>query len=92
MLKLEEKKLHKVCNGETLEKIAETYRLPLRAIVRANGLTSEIQAGQILVLPARIGDVYTAQAGDGKSLLCGSKENYESKNGKILYPGLKVWL
>ncbi len=86
------KKFHKVAEGETLNKIAETYRLPVREIVQANGLVRETQAGEILFLPERKGDLYTAQAGDNKALLCGSKENYEEKNGKLLYPGLKVWL
>lgn len=92
MLKLAKKKFHKVAPMETLEKIAETYRLPVRELIKANGLKREVQAGEILLLPERKGDLYTAQAGDNKELLCGSKEKYEEKNGKILYPGLKVWL
>ncbi len=92
MLKLEYKKLHKVVSGETLEKIAKTYNLPVRAIVKENGLKREVWTGQVLILPFSQGDLYTAQAGDSKDLLCGSKENYEKKNGKILYPTLKVWL
>ena len=92
MLKIEYKKLHKVSNGETLEKIALVYRLPVRDIVKENRLSGEVWVGQVLVLPDRQGDLYTVQAGDSKSLLCGSKENYEKKNGKSLYPGLKVWL
>ena len=89
---MEYKKLHKVASGETLEKIAKTYRLPVRAIVKENGLKSEVWTGQVLILPLSQGDLYTAQAGDSKALLCGSKENYEKKNGKILYPTLKIWL
>ncbi|MBE5753620.1 MAG: LysM peptidoglycan-binding domain-containing protein [Clostridiales bacterium] len=92
MLKLEYKKLHKVTSGETVEKIAKTYRLPVRAIVKENDLKSEVWSGQVLILPSPQGDLYTVQAGDSKALLCGSKENYEKKNGKILYPTLKVWL
>ena len=92
MLKLEYKKLHKVVEGETLEKISQNYRIPVRAIVGENELKKEVWAGQVLVLPPVQGNLYTAQAGDSKSLLCGSKENYEQKNGKLLYPTLKVWL
>jgi LysM repeat protein len=92
MLKQEYKKLHKVIESETLEKIAQNYRIPIRAIVRENNLKREVWAGQVLVLPAFQGNLYTAQAGDSKELLCGSKENYEKKNGKLLYPTLKVWL
>ena len=32
----------------------------------------------------------SAQAGDSKALLCGSKENYEKKNGKILFEELNL--
>ncbi len=93
MLKLREKKLHRVLAGQTLEQIALTYRLPVRLLVKENRLTCEAYEGQILVLPERKGDLYTVQAGDGKKLLCGSEENYERKNGtKILYPEMKVWI
>lgn len=92
MLELKRKKLHKVAQGETLALLAETYRLPIRDIVLENGLTEEIWVGQVLVLPNRKGNLYTAQAGDSKTLLCGSKENYECLNGERLYPTQKVWI
>ena len=93
MLKLREKKLHRVAAGQTLEKIAEIYKIPVRLLVKENGLTKEVYSGQILILPERTGNLYTVQAGDGKKLLCGSEENYEKRNGsKILYPELKVWI
>lgn len=92
MLELRRKKLHKVSDGETLESIAETYRLPVRDIAVENGLAQSIWVGQVLVLPERKGNLYTVQAGDSKPLLCGSKESYERLNGKILYPTQKVWI
>lgn len=92
MLKLENKKLHKVSTGETIEKIAKTYRLPVRALVLENDLKGEVWTGQVLVLPPRQGDLYTVQAGDSKALICGSKKAYELKNGKRIYPTLTVWL
>ena len=92
MLKLRDKQLHRVGKGQTLESIAAAYRLPPRAIVLENSLTGEVCEGQILYLPKRLGNLYTAKAGESRELLCGSKENYEKKNGKALYPGLKIWL
>ena len=92
MLKLKEKQLHRVGEGQTVESIAAAYRLPSRAIVLENSLTGEVYEGQILRLPKRRGDLYTVKAGESKKLLCGSEENYEKKNGKELYPGLKIWL
>ena len=92
MLELENKKFHKVSYGETLEKISSVYCLPVREIVKENSLTGEVWTGQVLVLPEPKGNLYVAQAGESKRLLCGSEENYEKKNGKVLYPGLKVWL
>lgn len=93
MLKLRAKKLHRVLEGQTLEQIAATYKIPARLLVKENGLTGEVYEGQILFLPERKGDLYTVQAGDDKRLLCGTEKNYENKNGtKILYPEMKVWI
>lgn len=92
MLTLKNKQLHRVGKGQTLESIANAYRLPPKAIVLENSLTGEVFEGQLLRLPKRKGNLYTAKAGESKELLCGSRENYEKKNGKELYPGLKIWL
>ena len=92
MLKLEVKQFHTVRAGQTLRLIAQTYKIPERALARENGLTEEPSVGTVLKLPAPKGDYYTVQAGDNRTLLCGSKENYEKKNGGVLYPQMKVWL
>jgi hypothetical protein len=93
MLKLEYKKFHIVKAGQTLRSIAKTYQIPERLLVKMNGLTEEPTVGSVLRLPGCKGDYYTAQAGDSPSLLCGSVENFETKNGgRILYPEMKVWL
>ena len=93
MLKLEEKKLHTIRAGQTLYSIAMAYQIPVSALLKENGLTAAPRVGQVLILPKRQGDYYTAQAGDTPTLLCGSKENYKQKNGtEILYPQMKVWL
>lgn len=93
MIKLEEKKLHTVRVGQTLRSIARVYQIPESVLVSENGLNAEPYVGQVLILPKKRGDYYTAQAGDDCKLLCGSKENYKKKNGtEILYPQMKVWL
>lgn len=93
MLKLEVKQFHTVRAGQTLRAIAQTYQIPERVLAKENSLTCEPTVGSVLRLPIQQGDYYTAQAGDTKALLCGSKENYERKNGgSILYPEMKVWL
>ena len=93
MLKLEEKKLHIVKDGQPLRSIAYAYKIPETVLLSENGLNAEPRAGQVLILPKPRGDYYTAQAGDTYKLLCGSKGNYKQKNGtEILYPQMKVWL
>ena len=92
MLKIEKVKYHKVLQGQTLREIAAAYCVSEWALARENCLTCEVEAGQILRLPKSGGNRYTVQAGDDKKILCGSKENYEEKNGKYLYPGQRVVL
>ncbi len=93
MLKLEEKQLHIVKQGQTLRSIARAYKIPETVLVLENGLQAEPYVGQVLALSKKRGDYYTAQAGDSHELLCGSKGNYKQKNGtEILYPQMKVWL
>ena len=93
MLKVKRKKFHKVKSGQTVAQISEFYKIPARLLVKENGLSAEPFEGQILYLPPTQGNYYTAQAGDSKDLLCGSKENYQRKNGTdILYPEMKVWI
>ena len=93
MLKLEEKQFHIVKPGQSLQAIAKTYQIPERLLVKENGLVGEPSVGSVLRLPNRKGNYYTVQAGDCASLLCGSEENFEEKNGgRILYPEMKVWL
>ena len=93
MLKLKSKKFHRVQVGQTVAQISEVYKIPARLIVKENALSAEPFEGQILYLPPAKGNYYTAQAGDNKALLCGSRENYERKNGtEILYPQMKVWI
>ena len=92
MLKKASVKFHKVAAGQTAREIAAFYHVGLFALVKENKLTQEVVEGQVLRLPKERGDSYTVKAGDSKGLLCGAKEGYEQRNGKFLYPGMRVIL
>ena len=93
MLKTENAKYHKVRQGQSVKAIARYYSCAERLIVRENSLRGEPFEGQILKIPAARGDLYTALDGEGRTLLCGSKEKYEEKNGtSLLYPGMEILL
>ena len=84
---------YRVKHGQTLAAVAAYFGVPCTLIVKENGLKQAPFEGQILKIPKARGHLYTAQAGDGKTLLCGSEENYKNRNGTtLLYPGLKVFL
>ncbi|MBQ3220735.1 MAG: LysM peptidoglycan-binding domain-containing protein [Clostridia bacterium] len=87
------KKYYKVKEGQTLRQIAEAFSVSAYLLARENGLTEEVQPGQILFIPPERGNAYRACATDTKPLLCGSVENYEKRNGGgVLYPGMLVIL
>lgn len=92
-LRLEIPKFYKVKEGQTLEEIAATFRLPPALLVFENALKSEVGAGEVLKIPEPNGNLYTVQAGDTKLLLSGGEENFRRKNGTdLLYPEMKVFL
>lgn len=93
MLKMEIRQYYQVKDGQALRCIAEAFSVSERLLIQENNLTGEPFAGQILRIPAERGNAFTAQAGQSKSLLCGSEENYRKKNGTdILYIGMRVIL
>lgn len=84
---------HTVRQGQSLKAIAEFFCVSERAIITANGLAQEPKIGQILIIPKECGNGYIVKDGDNKTLLCGSDNAYERKNGtKIIYPGMRVIL
>lgn len=86
-------KFYKVKRGQTVRSIAEAFSLPECALIGYNDLKKEVWEGQILRVPALRGNLYTVRAGDSKTLLSGSEENFERKNmTSLLYPGMKVLL
>ena len=92
MLKTIKKRYHRVLRGQTLAEIATAYHVGEYALAKENGLEKEVQEGQVLRLPKERGNRYIVRAGDSKKLLCGSKENYEKRNGPHLYLGQRVVL
>ena len=84
---------YRVKKGQTLSMIARAYSCPPSVLVALNGLKKEPCEGEILLLPQSTYDLYTVRGGESKALLCGSKENFEKKNGtKCLYPCQEVFL
>lgn len=92
MLRLQVNTIYVVKAGQTLWEIAETLGTSAFLLARANDLTEEPFAGQILRVPKERGNLYTVSANDTKALLCGSAENYEKKNGKAMYLGGRALL
>jgi LysM repeat protein len=93
MLTLRRPQFYKVKEGQTLREIADAFSIPQTLLMQENKITKPLQAGEILYLPATRGNLYTTQAGDSKRLLCGSDENYASRNGTdTLYPTMRVFL
>ncbi|MBQ9729833.1 MAG: LysM peptidoglycan-binding domain-containing protein [Clostridia bacterium] len=84
---------YKVKKGQTLGGIAAHFSCPERLIVQENGLKEEVFEGQVLKLPQARANLYTARAGDEKTLLSGTESAYNEKNGvHPPYPGQKIYL
>lgn len=93
MLRLEQRKFYRVQVGQSLKEIARAFCVSEFLLAKCNGLKSPPFAGQVLFIPSENGNAYVAKQGDDKTLLCGSVENFERKNGTdILYPGMRVIL
>ena len=93
MLQICVPKYYRVKHGQRIKDISLTFGVAAGVLIKENHLTGEPYQGQMLVIPAKRGNRYVAQAGDTKALLCGNEENYYQKNGThILYPGMSVIL
>lgn len=92
MLRRNEEKFYQVKSGETLSGLAARFGLSAYRVAAENHLNAPLWVGQVLFLPKSTG-VYTVQAGDTKTLICGSEEAYARCNGtQIFYPGMRVQL
>ena len=86
-------KYYVVKEGQTLKEISRVFGVAVGVLIRDNRLTEEVFAGQVLYISEVRGNVYVAQAGDTKSLICGSEQQYFQRNGThILYPEMQVIL
>ena len=92
MLKKVQRSWYQVKAGQTLPQIADYFCVSVWALAKENGLKKEVVAGQILSIPTTQGNAYTVREGDTKTLLCGSEEAYNRKNGDIFYLGQRVLL
>ena len=92
-LELEQPSYYRLKKGQSLADVANVYGVPPRALAALNGLKEEPREGSVLQLPAERRDLYTVRGGESKTLLCGSAENFEKRNGtKCLNIGQTVWL
>lgn len=93
MLKLKIPKYYVVKEGQTLKEISRVFGVAVGVLIRENRLSGEVFAGQALRIPEERGNMYVAQVGDTKTLLCGSEQRYFQRNGThILYPEMHVVL
>ncbi len=83
----------RVKRGQTIAEIARVFHTTPRLIAAENGLSAPPQAGQVLKIPERTGDLYVVRGGESKTLLCGSPEAFARKNAsEALYIGQCVVL
>ena len=76
---------YRVKRGQTISSIAKTYNLPPRLLAAKNSLDEEVREGQVLEIPGSSGNLYVVRGGESKTLLCGSPENFERKNGTACF-------
>ena len=92
-LSLKKPQLYRVKRGQTLEEIAEAFGVPPSLLIAKNSLSSAPESGQVLLIPQERGNLYTVRGGESKTLLSGSPQRFEEKNGTArLYIGQTVYL
>ena len=92
-LSIEKRKYYRVKRGQTLGDVADAFCIPPCVLVACNALKGEVYEGQVLEMPQERRNLYFVRGGESKSLLCGSKENFQKRNGTAnFYIGQTVWL
>ena len=92
-LSLSKPQFYRVKRGQTLEDIANAFGMPSALLASRNALASAPEAGQVLFIPKERGNLYTVRGGESKTLLCGSPERFQERNGTArLYIGQTVYL
>ena len=93
MLQIQTPVYYQVKEKQTVRQIAAAFGVSPYLLARENGLTAEPPIGSVLRIPNRRGTVYTVKAGESKTLLCGSEEEYLKGNGtSVFYIGMRVIL
>ena len=83
---------YRVKRGQKLATVARAFGCPPRALAAFNDLSEEIEEGQIIKIPP-CRNLYKVRGGESKSLLCGSEEGFEERNGtKCFYPAQQIFL
>ncbi len=83
---------YRLKRGQTISEAAETFGVTPRALALACPSGGDA-AGCVLLVPPPAGDLYRVRGGESKTLLCGSPEAFEKKNGtRHLYIGQTVYL
>ena len=86
------RRFYAVKRGQTIFSVAEAFSVSPGKLAAVNALFGEVCAGQVLAIPPS-GNLYTVRGGESRTLLCGSAEKFEEKNGtKHLYIGQTVML
>ena len=94
---------HSVKEGESLESIADRYKLSKETILSVNAIKniSSIKVGTVLRIPDRDGQLYTVQSGDSLSIITnrfnpalGWKNLQEINNlsSVVIFPGQKLFI
>ena len=84
---------YRVKNRQKLSDIAAAFSVPVCRLARENALTEEPCAGQVLFIPQNCGNLYCPRGGESRTLLCGSEENFLSRNGtSALFPAQRVYV
>lgn len=86
-------RFYRVKKGQTIETVARALQIPPRVLAVANGLKGELSAGQVIELPPKERNLYTVRGGESASLLCGSAQAFQARNGTaLLYPMQQIFL
>lgn len=93
MLKTQRLTRYRVKKGEDINAVAEYFSVPPFLLSAVNGLTQELSAGQVIIIPPAAHNLYTVRGGDSRAKLCGSNKKYEELNGTpIFFIGMKIFI
>ena len=88
---------YRVCENDTVLTVAQKFHLPPGAIIKENGLTSEICEGDIIFIKNVCGNPYVVEPFDTAESVAKKfgveKSELLEKNGvPYLFYGLTIWI